>query len=74
MLSVPLPEKLVNLRTISGTDTLSSLMLIYQIPEDFALAHTVMREIGDVRPLIRRTSDYAIYGSVQKYRKPGKPV
>jgi len=74
MLNVPLPRNLVNLNTISSTDTLSNIMLIYQIPQDFALAHTVMRELGEVRPLIRRTSDYAIFGSVQKYRKPGKPV
>ncbi len=74
ILNVPLPKNLVNLQTIASTDILSNLMLIYQIPEDFALAHTVIREISEVRPMIRRTSDYAIFGAVHNYRKPGKPV
>ena len=74
VINISLPKNTIDFKTLYSSDTLSNMLLIYQIPKNFALSHSIVNELSQVRPIIRFTSDYVIFGAIRYIRKSGKPV
>lgn len=73
VLNVPLPLGTIDFKQIEKTDVLTHAFLLYYLPEEKYLAQAVINEIASVRPIIRQTRNYILFGIVHSERKSRYP-
>ena len=74
MVSIPMPEKTINLKSIIELDDYPDYLVIFYLPQNKYLAETGARFILETRPLLEQSGRYLVFGKKRYNRKKGLEI
>ncbi len=74
MINIPMPEKMINLKSIIELDDFPDFLVIYYLPQNKYMAETGARFILETRPLLEQSGRYLVFGKKRHERKKGLEI